>query len=74
MIDEYKRKTVCEYEDGNTGVVHAEFADYGSPCAFFTAFALTPCRWGGQTVDEWINMADQKLYVGKSEGKNRLVM
>lgn len=29
---------------------------------------------GGQTVDEWINMADQKLYVGKSEGKNRLVM
>lgn len=41
---------------------------------FFTAFTLTPCRWGGQTVDEWINMADQKLYVGKNEGKNRLVM
>ncbi|MCM1191069.1 MAG: diguanylate cyclase [Butyrivibrio sp.] len=28
----------------------------------------------GQSVDEWINAADQKLYQGKQSGKNRLVV
>lgn len=27
-----------------------------------------------QSIDEWINVADQKLYIGKNSGKNRLVM
>ncbi|MBQ9008061.1 MAG: diguanylate cyclase [Clostridia bacterium] len=27
----------------------------------------------GQTIDEWIDAADKKLYVGKTTGKNRLV-
>jgi diguanylate cyclase (GGDEF)-like protein len=28
----------------------------------------------GQTIDEWINMADKKMYLGKQNGKNQVVI
>ena len=28
----------------------------------------------GQSIDEWINEADKKLYDGKMAGKNRVVL
>ncbi len=27
----------------------------------------------GQTIDEWIQEADNKLYLGKNNGKNRVI-
>ena len=31
-------------------------------------------RKNGQTIDEWIQDADSKLYYGKNNGKNRVVV
>ncbi len=31
------------------------------------------CYRSGQTIDDWINAADKKLYEGKTSGKNRVV-
>ena len=28
----------------------------------------------GQTVDQWIKVADDKLYFGKKNGKNRVIV
>lgn len=59
-------------EDLRSSIERYDFAYEGTPLNVTVTMGVA-CYEEGISIEEWIHMADKKLYVGKCGGKNRVI-
>ena len=60
-------------EDIRRSIANKDFVYHDGTVIHLTVTIGAACYQNGQTVDEWVNTADGRLYDGKRTGKNKVV-